>query len=234
MKYRFWLIFILLPLLSPCQSWKSKPFSVSIFNNATLLPPASLTAVFNQPTHLGVAVNYEFGWKETIRTPLFQNVNTYSLGGNKVYTGKWFQNIGLAWYNHQYVNHAFVLTTQAGYRLYVKKFTAELSLHAGAMGAFLHTEKFTRADGMWHKSIDPARLYLVGGAGIGIGYDAGYHFNMRRLFINYDFRLQMPFVKNYVPILPNGILSLGMQFTLFKNSVTPGKGVPTRLDCPKS
>lgn len=227
-----WLLVI--PLMLSAQSWKSKPFSISVLNNATLLPPASLTAVFNQPLHPGVAVGYEFGWRETFKSPMFQSTNVFNLGGREVYTGKWFQNVQLSYFHHRYVNNAGLITTHAGYRKYIKKFTAELSLHAGYMHALLLTERFERADnGVWESSPGVGRAYFVTGAGIGIGYDAGYRYNIRRFFINYDVRLQMPFVKTYVPLLPNGILYVGMQFTLFKKSSGINDSSPTRLPCPE-
>jgi len=234
MNNKAWLLLLKLPFTLTAQSWKSKPFSVSVLNNATLLPPASITAPFNQPLHPGLAVGYEFGWKETIRNPMFQSTNTFTLGGKEVYTGKIFQDISLAYYYHQYVNHAFALTSHFGYRKYIRKFTAEISLHAGYLHSQLLTDRLIRKDGMWVKGFNPSRSYFVAGAGIGIGYDAGYRFNVRRFFVNYDFRLQMPFVKNYVPVLPNGIISAGMQFTLFKKTADPGKAAPTRLSCPES
>lgn len=227
-------IFIL-PGLLFAQPWKTKPFSVSVFNNATLLPPASFTAVFNQPIHPGLAISYEFGWKETIKSPIFRNINTFALGGQKVYTGKWFQNIGVSWFYHRYVNQAFILTTQAGYRRYIKKFSAEISVHTGYMHVLLLTERAVKqTDGTWKSEKGMGKPQFVAGAGIGIGYDAGYHYNIRRIFINYDFRIQTPFVKSYVPLLPNGLLSLGLQFTLFKK-ITDKKNQPQqRLECPKS
>lgn len=228
------MLLLILPLTINAQSWKTKPFSVSVLNNATLLPLKSLTAPFNQPLHPGVALGYEFGWKETIRNPMFQNTNTFSLGGKEVYTGKIFQDVSLAYYYHRYVNHAFALTTHAGYRKYIRKFTAEISLHIGYLHSQLLTDRLMRRDGMWVKGFNPARGYFVAGAGVGLGYDAGYRYNVRRVFVNYDFRLQMPFVKNYVPVLPNGIVSVGMQFTLFKKATDPGKAAPTRLSCPES
>lgn len=234
MKRVLWII-LLLPVLLQAQSWKTKPFSVSVLNNATLLPPASLTAPFNQPLHPGVALGYEFGWKETIKSPMFQRTNVFSLGGREVYTGKWFQNVAVSWFHHRYVNQAFLLTTHAGYRKYLKKFSVEASVHAGYMHALLFTERFTRIeDGTWEYDKGMGRAYFVTGAGIGLGYDAGYHYNIRRFFVNYDFRLQMPFVKTYVPLLPNGIVSVGLQFTLFKNAGGSQESAPTRLPCPES
>jgi hypothetical protein len=234
MKTWVWIVLLLIPCSVAAQSWKTKPFSVSLLNNATLLPPKSVIAPFNQPLHPGVSLGYEFGWKETVRNPMFQNRNTYILGGKEVTTGKIFQDISLAYYYHRYVNHAFALTTHGGYRKYIRKFTAEISLHMGYLHSQLLTDRLVRRDGMWVKGFNPARGYFIAGAGVGLGYDAGYRFNVRRFFVNYDFRLQMPFVKNYVPVLPNGIVYVGLQFTLFRKATDRGKAAPARLDCPKS
>lgn len=234
MRPVLWTLAMLIQGLAFGQSWKSAPFSVGILNNATLLPPASLTAVFNEPIHPGLALTYEFGWKETIRSPMFRNIDTHALGGKQVYTGKLFQNAGISWYYHRNVNHALLLTTQGGYRRYFGKFSAEASVHIGYMHAFLLTEQAVRQnDGTWTMK-RASRPQFVAGAGIGAGYDAGYHYNVRRIFINYDFRLQMPFVKEYVSLLPNGILTIGLQFTLFKNNSIQNKPKPDRLECPTS
>lgn len=235
MKKALALVILIIPLIAFSQPWKSKPLSISIFNNATMLPPASLTAVFKQPIHPGMAVSYEFGGKETIKSPIFRNVNTFAMGGNKVITGKWFRNIGLSYYYHRYVNHAALLTFQSGYRRYIGKFSAEASLHAGYMHSFLLTERLVKqTNGSWNAEKGFGKSQFVAGAGVGIGYDASFHYNVRRIFINYDFRLQMPFVKSYVPLLPNGLLSIGLQFTLFK--AVNQQNIPTkdRLECPGS
>jgi len=227
------LIWMLLPVLCYSQAWRTRPFSVAVYNNATLLPLKSFTAVFNQPLHPGLYLAYEFGWKETIKSPIFRNINTTALGGNKVNTGKWFQSVAIGWQYHQFVNHAFTLTTTAGYRRYIRKFSAEASLHAGYMHVILLTERAVRQmDGSWRISNGAGRPQFIAGAGIGAGYDAGTHNNIRRVFVNYDFRLQMPFVKSYVPILPNGLLSIGVQFSLYKN-VNINKPSNGRLECPK-
>lgn len=233
--WRFLVLCIIFPTFLCAQPWKSKPFSVSVINNATLLPPASLTAVFNQPLHPGVAVSYEFGWKETLKSPLFRRINTFALGGGKVITGKWFQNVGLGWYHHRYVSHSVFLMTQCGYRRYIKKFSVEASVHGGYLHAFQLTERFVQqSDGGWKNQQGTGRPQFIAGAGIGLGYDAGYHYNIRRFFVNYNFRLQMPFVRSYVPLLPNGMLSVGIQFTLFRKVNEPNKPNQERLECPES
>ena len=49
MKHLGIIFLLLVPFLLVGQAWKAKPFSISVFNNATLLPPGSITATFNQP-----------------------------------------------------------------------------------------------------------------------------------------------------------------------------------------
>ncbi|MBW6492198.1 MAG: hypothetical protein K0B15_13505 [Lentimicrobium sp.] len=216
------------------QSWKTKPFSVGIFNNATLPFPESVTAVFNEPLHPGIEINYEFGWVESIKNPIFRSINTFDLGGKKVITGKWFQNISLSYYYHENINHAFALTTKGGYRRYLGKFSVEAAIHAGLLHTLELSERNYRTpDGTWKSETRPQRNYLITGIGTGIGYDAGYRYNVRRIYLNYDYRLQLPFSSAYVANLPNGILTLGLQFTLFKNIKLKDKSNKDRLECPE-
>jgi hypothetical protein len=186
----------IVPLVIYAQSWKSEPFAVSIFNNATMLPPASLFATFNQPIHPGFSVSYEFGWKETEKY-------------------KWFQNAGISYFYHQFVYQAIILNSQAGYRWKLKKFSIDGYLQAGYMHAFYLTDRAVfQSDGTYIAKKGFGKPQFITGAGVGFGYNFGNEKRLRRIFLNYDVRLQMPFVKSYVTLLPNGALSLGMQFTL--------------------
>lgn len=198
MKKFILLIFLVFPAIIMAQAWKSKPVSISVLNNATLLPPASLTATFNQPIHPGLTIAYEFGWKETDKH-------------------KWFQNAGISYFYHRYVYQAILLNTQAGYRWKIKNFSIEGYLQAGYMHAFLLTDRAVlQSDGTYKAKKGFGKPQFIGGTGVGFGYNLGDNIRIRRIFINYDVRLQMPFVKSYVTLLPNGALSLGMQFNLGK------------------
>ncbi|NVO19602.1 MAG: hypothetical protein HXX13_07870 [Bacteroidetes bacterium] len=182
-----------LPFFLHAQSFPHKSVSLALFNNATLLPPASIVAVFTQPIHPGIVASYEFGWKE------------------KSY-GKWFQNANLGFFSHRYVYRALLLYTQAGYRRSLGHLTVEGSLHAGYMHAFLITDRLVpQDDGTYKAKKGFGKPQFIGGAGVGLGYNLGNRELGRRIFLNYDLRLQMPFVKSYVPLLPNGVLSLGFQ-----------------------
>lgn len=196
MKNGFIFFLLFLPGLIMAQGWTTKPISVSVFNNATMLPPASLTATFNQPLHPGFTVSYEFGWKEKERH-------------------KWFQNATVGYMYHRYAFQSILLFTQAGYRCYFRKFSAEGSLNAGYMHSFFLTERAVQQDdGTYKASQGFGKPQFIFGAGVGLGYNFGNVDKIRRIYLSYDIRLQMPFVSGYTPLLPNGTLSLGMQYTL--------------------
>lgn len=198
MKKLLYLFLVLATFLAQGQTWKTKPFAISVFNNATLLPPASLTATFNQPIHPGLTAAYEFGWKETPKH-------------------KWFQNAGVSYMYHRFVYQAILLNSQAGYRWKLSHFSIEGYLQAGYMHAFLLTDRAVlQPDGTYKEKKGFGKPQFIAGAGAGVGYNLGDERKLRRIFINYDIRLQMPFVKSYVTLLPNGALSLGMQFNLGK------------------
>lgn len=197
------LFLFFIPVTVMAEGWKSKPVAISVFNNATLLPPASLTAVSNQPLHPGFAVSYEFGGKEKEKY-------------------KWFQNVSLGYFYHRYVDQAILLYSQAGYRRYFGKFSAEGSLLGGYMHSILLTDRAVKqSNGTYQVKQGFGKPQFIFGAGIGFGYNFGSVEKLRRLFLNYDIRMQTPFVKSYVPLLPNGSLSAGIQFTI--NSLSPHK-----------
>ncbi|MEN8224491.1 MAG: hypothetical protein ABFS05_03945 [Bacteroidota bacterium] len=196
MKKSLLIIFLVFPLMMMCQSWKANPISVIVFNNATMLPPASLTATFNQPIHPGITVAYEFGWKDTLKH-------------------KWFQNAGISYIYHHFVYQGILLNTQGGYRWKINDFSIEGYLQAGYMHAFYLTDRcIMDPDGTYSAKQGAGKPQFVVGAGIGFGYDLGKDDHIRRLILGYDVRLQMPFVRNYVSLLPNGALFIGFQFNL--------------------
>lgn len=195
MKKQILFLLLLFPFGAFAQWLPYGPWSVSVTNTATMLPPASVTAVLFQPVHPGMAVSYEFGWRK------------------KEYS-KWFQDAGLSYTYHRFAYQALVLDTKAGYRRYLGNLSLEASLQAGYMHMFLLTDRAVWDDGSWKSKSGFGKPQFVAGAGVGLGYNIGNEDAMRRIFLHYDFRLQMPFVKSYTPLLPSGILSLGLQFTL--------------------
>jgi len=196
MKKSLIIILLAFPGMIMAQSWKSNPISISVFNNATLLPPASVTATFNQPIHFGITAAYEFGWKDAPKH-------------------KWFQNAGISYMYHRFVYQAIFLNTQGGYRWKINDFSIEGYIQAGYMHAFYLTDRCVmQPDGTYITKQGAGKPQFIVGAGIGFGYDLGKDEHIRRVFLGYDVRMQMQFVKSYVTVLPNGALFIGFQFNL--------------------
>ena len=196
MKKMLLILFLVLPAIIAGQSWKENPFSISIFSNATMLPPASIIATFNQPIHPGITVSYEFGWKQAPKHD-------------------WFQNAGISYMYHRFVYQAVYLTSRGGYRYKLKDFSFEGDLFVGYMHAFYLTDRFVRqADGTYVAKKGAGKPQFIMGAGVGLGYNLGKNERIRRIFLGYDFCIQTPFVKSYVTFMPNGVLYAGFQFNL--------------------
>jgi hypothetical protein len=69
-------------------------------------------------------------------------------------------------------------------------------------------------DGTYEVKQGAGKPQFIMGAGIDLGYDLGKKERIRRIFLGYDVRMQMPFVQSYVPLLPNGAFFIGFQFNL--------------------
>lgn len=118
---------------------------------------------------------------------------------------------------HRFVQHAIPLSMQAGYRY---KMTARLSLQTSLGAGYLHsiaaTEKL-KADEKGDYKNDKG----IGRMQASVSYDiaAGYIINPSapnplKISIVYQQRLQMPFVKSYVPLLPYSSFGIGFSQTL--------------------
>lgn len=188
------IVLLIIPSWLVAQQWKSYPYSVAVFNNATMMPLPSLVAITNQPIHPGFLISSEFGWKERKKH-------------------KWFQDINLGYMYHRLAFQSILLYTKAGFRQEFCRFNADASLQAGYMHSFMLTDRLVRQDdGSYKSETGWGKPQFITGAGLAVGYNFGKE-KIRRIFLSYDFKIQMPFVKSYVTFLPNGSLGVGFQFT---------------------
>ncbi len=203
MKIRPWIICIACFMLWASPSGLSaqtsatpaptQPLIVSVFNLGTQLPGS----VFTTPVHPGVSAGTEFRYN---RHPLNQ----------------WFQTAKLGVSYHQYVQTAVQLYSELGYRRAIWRGTAaEMRLGAGYLHAFSDTEVFTLKDGSYDKKANLGRPQFMGSMALGLSYQLQKGQNAPRFFVDYQFFLQMPFVKSYVPLLPNTALHIGAAVPLF-------------------
>jgi hypothetical protein len=192
-RLRFWLFLVLgfgtvAGFAQSATAPKERQLLFSVFSTATQLPPTVITT----PLHLGGTVGAEFRYN---RQPLNQLFQTAKLGVSY----------------HQYAQTAVQLYSEFGYRRMVwQGLGAEIRAGAGYLHTFPATEIFKLDNGRYTQKRNFGRPQVMAGAALGLNYALPGNTWIRRVFVDYQFFLQMPFVKNYVPLLPNTVLHLGV------------------------
>lgn len=175
----------------------TQPLIVSVFNLGTQLPGSGVIGIFTTPVHPGLSAGTEFRY-------------------NQHPFNQWFQTAKLGLSYHQYVQTAVQLYSEAGYRRVIwRGAAAEMRLGVGYLHAFSNTEVFSLKDGTYHKKTNLGRPQFMASGALGLSYLLPKGQNPPRFFLDYQFFLQMPFVKSYVPLLPNTALHIGVAVPFF-------------------
>lgn len=185
------------------QDW---PLRAAVFSNATLLPPGVLTRIFTQPLHPGLTLG-----------------TTYTYRNNG--THEFLQTFKAGYFYHRYNQHAIQLYTEAGYRLHFRSGPdAGLLIGGGYLHAMSTAQTFEwNGRGGYEKKRSLGRPQAM----ISTALELGYSLRMPtgapvRFFLAYQFWLQTPFIKQYVPLLPNTALHLGASVPLRKPALPNG------------
>jgi hypothetical protein len=177
----------------PSNNGPVLPLITSVFNQATLLPGSG--GVFQRP-HLGISVGTAFSY-------------------NKSPVNQWFQTAKLAVARHQYVQTSVQLFTELGYRRHLWQ---GIGLEGRLGGGYLHsipaTEVFVYSSSSYQEKSKWGRPQAMVSTALGINYlipgNSG-----TRVFVDYQFFLQMPFINQYVPLVPNIAWHAGTSVPLF-------------------
>jgi hypothetical protein len=177
------------------------PISISIFNNGTSLPGEGYAGMFNKTVHPGITIGTYHLYKEAKKHDFIQTLK-------------------LGYFYHRHAQQAVQLYTELGYRYKTTSgFYGEGLLGAGYLHAFADMQQFKFEDGIYVKKTNWGRPQLMATASLVAGYNfQTTHSLPLRLFIQYQFWMQTPFVNKYVPLLPNTALHLGIIYT-FKKQV---------------
>lgn len=170
------------------------PLRLTVFDNATLLPGGDEWVVWGMPVHPGISAGTEFPYRHWRHADLFQSAV-------------------VGYQYHRYVQHTVQLYSELGYRYRLNwPINLEARLGAGYLHAIPDNEIFKLENGAYvsHKGI--GRPQAMAGLALGAGFRLPKDWC---LLLVYQFYIQTPFVKSYVPVLPNTALHLGMQFPLF-------------------
>lgn len=194
-----WLLTLLLfasiiPLSAQREESAKKPLTISLFNTGSQLPGSGALGVFSIPVHPGLCVGTEFRY-------------------NQHPQNHWFQTAKVGVFHHRLAQTAIQLYSEAGYRRIIgEHFAGEFRLGGGYLHAIPATEVFTQKEsGTWEAAKSIGRPMAMISATLGANYLLE---NDVRLFLAYQFTMQLPFVREYVPLLPYTAIHAGIAFPI--------------------
>lgn len=170
--------------------------TASVFNIGSTLPGGGDLFITSTPVHPGVSVGAELIWRDK---------------GHH----RWLQTARLGYFYHQYSEYAVQLYTEFGYRLHfgqAQRFALETRIGAGYLHAVPDLQQFEINDkGIYEKKGGMGRPQGMFGIALGPQYTFDIAKGVPlRVFLDYQFFVQTPFVKKYVPVLPYTALHLGI------------------------
>lgn len=171
------------------------PLRITLFDNATLLPGSDQWIVWGLPVHPGISGGTEFSYRHWRHASIFQSVV-------------------VGYQYHRYIQHTVQLYSEFGYR-YALRWPLDLEARLGA--GYLHAIPAAQIfklnnNGEYVRKNGLGRPQAMAGLALGLGFRLPRDW---KVLLAYQFYVQMPFVKSYVPVLPNTALHAGVQFPLF-------------------
>jgi hypothetical protein len=174
------------------KNLKQRYYKIAVSNSHSAKPFGSFSSLFYKDFHPGLDIGYE---------SLLQNKNKH----------QWFLEMRLSYMFHRWVQHNIALSIDAGYRYAVtSSWSAEIKLGAGYQLSIPDSKVFTitESDGVKKKK-NFGRSQVIGNLGFAVSKDLAPPFGTR-IFMEYQQRIQAPFIKEYVPVLPYNNLLIGV------------------------
>lgn len=187
------------PLDKLGKKLKANSFDFSLYTNQTYFPFKGIGNVFQARYHPGFDIGFTRNIKEKKRSTTYYDVR-----------------FGV--FNHRHVQTGIPLYGNIGIRLNLPaKFFLAGEFGLGYLHSIKHQTTFKPdGDGGYKKVLNLGRAQLL----IGLGLKAGREWSLKnysgRLFLSYQPWFQMPFIKSYVPMLPNNAVHLGINLNLKK------------------
>lgn len=188
------LLLIALTQAAASNAQQKRYVSAAVFSTQTAMPFGKFTALFTKPLHMGAELGY--GKKFSIKKKT-----------------EWFMEAKAAFFYHRFVQAAIPLTFNVGYRYkIIDRFSISPSLGAGYMHSIPATAKFKlNSDGEYKNDKGIGRMQATATFNMGLSYEVLQNANRPlSVFLNYQLRLQFPFVKSYVPLLPYNSFLIGV------------------------
>ena len=185
-------LFLMLVIANTQETWR-RPVTFSLFTVATQFPGGKVA-----PIHPGMEAGTEFRY-------------------NKSDKNQWLQTVKVGGYYHKYSQTAMQVYSELNYRRkIIQKLRGDFRLGTGYLYAIPDLQTFVLEDGVYKKKSNAGRSQLMVTTSLGIRYQLSDSNNGPQLFMHMQCFLQMPFIKSYVPILPNTAFHIGVAWPFFK------------------
>jgi hypothetical protein len=96
-----------------------------------------------------------------------------------------------------------------------RRLSADMRLGAGYLLAISDLQNFTLKDGKYQEKNTVARSQFMASVFLGFAWKLGHDLNSPGIFAGMSCFFQMPFIKSYVPILPNTAWHAGVSVPVF-------------------
>jgi hypothetical protein len=193
------LLFTLLHFSLITKAQQQLTYNISLVNNAVAMPFSGKAGIIHQPIHFGVRGGAAITLKESEKY-------------------RWMQHAHLGYVHQRLIHHVAQLygENEIDYKLW-KSLRGKAGINLGY--AHLINTKNTAVyklnnEGKYERTLRGGVPRFMGGVGFGLGYDISTEKMRIQPFFQYQFWVVAPFVKSYVPVLPNAALLVGTSFSL--------------------
>lgn len=199
MKYIFTITALAFINLSAAAQ-PSTYITASVYNTQNAVPFGKFSGLFEGVMHPGIELGYG--------KDIWQRSKHF-----------WFLEMKLGIFYHRYVQTGIPIYFDFGYNHAIAGgVSINTSIGAGYMHSVPAAEKFKlNSDGEYKNNKGIGRMQATATFGLGLAYrlksTASGH---AVIFTNYQQRIQFPFVKSYVPLLPYNSFMIGMHVPVKK------------------
>lgn len=174
------------------QKHKPDHLTAAVTTLHTAFPFASFSKLFTEDFHPGLELGTGFNWRTKTKHD-------------------WFQAFQVGYSYHRFVQHSIALYSDIGYRYkFLKSFNTEARLGLGYMHVIPTGKIFKLSeDGNYEKKANLGRPQVM--AGFSLRVNKAITTSGVGIFVQYQQRIQFPFIKSYVPLLPSNMVMLGVK-----------------------
>lgn len=197
---RFICILSLVVISLTATAQQSTYVSASVYNTQNAMPFGKFSGLFESVLHPGMELGYG--------KDVWQKSKSF-----------WFLELKFGLFYHRYVQYGIPLYLDFGYTHAIAGGVAiRSSVGAGYMHSIPAAEKFKlNSNGEYKNNKGIGRMQAIASFGIGLEYRLKSTASGQVvLFSNYQQRIQFPFVKSYVPLLPYNSFMIGMHLPVKK------------------